>query len=147
MVKLSGKCLCEAIQYEVMSPLGPIYNCHCSKCRRWHGSAFRTRASVESKNFTWVKGMEHLSNYSSSGNTIKHFCSICGSALISTYKDKQDFIGLPLGGLEQDPGSRPIANIFTASKSPWYDITDGLTNYDAWPPGAEKVVRGNQNEV
>ncbi|WP_115333008.1 GFA family protein [Legionella busanensis] len=39
------------IAYEIKGPLGPIVNCHCSKCRKWHGAAFRTRCTVESKNF------------------------------------------------------------------------------------------------
>ena len=71
MKKLTGKCLCEAIAYEVMGELGTIVNCHCSKCRRWHGAAFRTRAPLARKNFKWVKGEEHLSHYQSSQNNVK----------------------------------------------------------------------------
>jgi hypothetical protein len=51
---LTGRCLCEA--YEISGELGPIYNCHCSKCRRWHGAAFRTRASIKKNQFKWIKG-------------------------------------------------------------------------------------------
>ena len=36
---LTGRCLCEAIQYEIEGELGTVVNCHCSKCRRWHGAA------------------------------------------------------------------------------------------------------------
>ncbi|PHQ80006.1 MAG: aldehyde-activating protein [Coxiella sp. (in: Bacteria)] len=143
MEKLTGQCLCGAIAYEIDGPLGPIYNCHCSKCRRWHGSAFRTRASVESKHFKWVRGEERLSKYHSSDTIIKTFCSVCGSNLISIIEDNPEFIGLPIGGLEQDPGNRPIANIYAASKAPWYDICDGLPQYDEWPPGAADTVRGS----
>ena len=76
MKKFTGKCLCGAIAYEINGELGTIVNCHCSKCRRWHGSAFRTRAAVESKKFHWRRGEEHLSKYHSSENVIKTFCSI-----------------------------------------------------------------------
>ena len=104
------------------------------RCRRWHGSAFRTRASVKSKDFKWVQGEEHLTKYQSSEHNIKTFCSICGSNLISSYEDNPEYIGLPIGGLEQDPGNRPLANIYVASKAPWYEITDGLPQYDGEPP-------------
>ena len=144
MKKLTGSCLCEAISYEINGELGPIYNCHCSKCRRWHGAAFRTRAAVETKYFKWLSGEEHLSRYHSSDNVVKTFCSICGSNLISYFDNNPDFIGLPLGGLEQDPGTRPQANIFVGSKAPWYEITDGLPQYDEWPPGGGAVVRGGK---
>ncbi len=133
MKKLTGKCLCSAIAYEVNDALGPIVNCHCSMCRRWHGSAFRTRCTIESKNFKWLKGEEHLSTYHSSEQVIKTFCSVCGSNLISMYEDKPDYIGLPIGGLDQDPDSRPIANIYVESKSPWYEITDNLPQYAELP--------------
>jgi len=133
MKKLTGKCLCDAIAYEVDGGLGPIVNCHCSKCRRWHGAAFRTRCTVESKKFRWLRGEEHLSKYHSSKNVIKTFCSICGSCLISMYEDQPGYFGLPIGGLDQDPDSRAIANIFVESKSPWYDITDGLPEFRELP--------------
>jgi hypothetical protein len=36
MQLLTGRCLCEGVAYEIRGELGPIFNCHCSKCRRWH---------------------------------------------------------------------------------------------------------------
>jgi len=134
MKKLTGKCLCGAIAYEINGKLGPIVNCHCSMCRRWHGAAFRTRCTVESKHFKWLKGEELLSKYHSSESLSQTFCSICGSSLISMYDDKPDYFGLPIGGLDQDPGNRPVAHIFVGSKAPWYEITDDLTQYEAEPP-------------
>ena len=146
MKKLTGQCLCGQITYEVKGALGPIVNCHCLLCRRWHGSAFRTRSAVESKNFKWLQGEEFLSKYRSSARIIKTFCSVCGSNLISLLEDNPDFIGLPIGGLEQDPGGRPEMHIFVGSKSPWHDITDDLPQYDEWPPGGADAVRRSNDE-
>lgn len=133
MGKLTGKCLCGKISYEINGSLGPIVNCHCSMCRRWHGAAFRTRCTVASKAFKWVKGEKYLSKYHSSEMVIKTFCKLCGSNLISIYNDRPEYIGLPIGALEQDPGSRPKANIFVKDKAPWYEITDGLPQYHELP--------------
>lgn len=133
MKTLTGRCLCREIVYEINGPLGPIVNCHCRQCRRWHGAVFRTRCTVESKNFRWLQGQELLSEYHSSETVVKTFCRICGSNLISTYDDNPEYIGLPIGALEQDPGSRPIAHIFVGSKSQWYDIVDDLPQYDELP--------------
>jgi hypothetical protein len=133
MKTLTGRCLCQAIAYEITGTLGPIVNCHCSQCRRWHGAAFRTRASVKKHQFRWLSGEIHLSKYDVSESVTHTFCSICGSCLITLYKDATDIIGLPLGGLEQDPGARPQANLFVDSKAPWYTLCDGLPQYSARP--------------
>ena len=140
MKKFTGECLCGNIAYEISGQLGPIINCHCSNCRRWHGSAFRTRSAVESKNFKWLRGEQLLSKYHSSEHVIKTFCSICGSNLISILENNPDFIGLPIGALEQDPGNRPLMHVFVDSKAPWYEITDDLPQHNTWPPkGADSV--------
>jgi hypothetical protein len=137
---LTGRCLCEGIAYEIRGELGPIYNCHCSKCRRWHGAAFRTRATIDATQFRWMRGEDLLARYPSSDLVLKHFCRVCGSNLISTYEDKPDKIGIPLGGLDQAPGNRVEGHFFVASKSPWYEITDDLPQYDTWPGSVDKVM-------
>jgi hypothetical protein len=37
------------------------------------------------------------------------------------------------GSLEDDPGGRPLAHIFVASKAPWFEIADDLPQ-SAGPP-------------
>lgn len=139
MELIRGRCLCEAVSYQITGELGPVFNCHCSKCRRWHGAAFRTRASINSSQFQWLEGEAYLSRYKSSDMVTKTFCSICGSNLASFYEDRPDIIGIPLGGLETDPGARPEAHIFVDSKAPWYEISDQLPRYAEWPDSEARV--------
>jgi hypothetical protein len=135
---LTGRCLCEGVIYEVEGELGPAFNCHCSKCRRWHGAAFRSRASIRTEQFRWARGEELLSRFTL-GKATRHFCQVCGSNLITSYADRPEVLGLPLGGLEQHPGRVPEAHIFVGSKSPWYEISDGLPQFEGWPGGEAKV--------
>lgn len=137
---ISGKCLCEAIEYEIQGALGPIYNCHCSKCRRWHGAAFRTRASINKNQLKWLKGSDNLSSYKSSDHVTKYFCKTCGSPLISTYDNKPEILGIPLGGLEGLSELTPEAHIFVGSKATWHNITDSIPQFESWP-GSEEAVR------
>lgn len=139
MQLLTGRCLCEGVAYEIRGELGPIFNCHCSKCRRWHGAAFRTRATINANQFTWLKGRELVAGYHSSEFVVKHFCKVCGSNLISTYENDPYKIGVPLGGLDQSPNNKPEGHFWVGSKSPWYAITDGLPQYETWPGSHEKV--------
>jgi hypothetical protein len=136
---LTGRCLCEGVAYEIRGELGPIFNCHCSKCRRWHGAAFRTRATVKASQFKLVRGEDLLTRYHSSEYVVKHFCKVCGSNLISTYDNNPDIIGVPLGGLDQAPHNKPEGHIWAGSKSPWYEIADGLPQYETWPASHAKV--------
>jgi len=140
MSNITGKCLCETVNYQISGSLGPIYNCHCSKCRRWHGAAFRTRTSILRKQFSWLSGEGNLSTYDSSANVTRYFCRTCGSPLISTYKDHPQVLGIALGALEGDFDNRPEGHLFTDSKASWHEITDDLPQHPGWP-GAEALVR------
>lgn len=144
MTQLTGKCLCEAVTYEIQGQLGPIFNCHCSKCRRWHGAAYRTRSSIRSDQFRWVSGEDNLSRYAASDKVTKYFCKTCGSPLISTYQDRPDVLGIPLGALEGDIAGGPVAHIFTGSKASWHEITDSLPQFEEWPV-SEAHVRATRD--
>jgi len=50
---LTGRCLCEGVEYRIAGELGPIVNGHGSRGRRWHGAAFRTRASIQASQFQY----------------------------------------------------------------------------------------------
>ena len=139
MVKLTGKCLCESIKYSYEGKMGDIVHCHCSKCRRWHGSAFRTRTIIEKKGFRWLKGENTLSYYDSSENVTKTFCKNCGSNLISIYKNNDDILGLPLGGVEGKLDNKESYHIFTKFKADWHEISDDLERYDELPSEARCI--------
>jgi len=144
MKKLTGKCLCECVSYQIEGKLGSVFNCHCLKCRRWHGAAFRTRASINVSQFQWISGEDNLSSYNSSENVTKFFCKSCGSPLISTYIDRPDVLGIPLGGLQGDLEIDSQAHIFVSSKANWYEIQDSFPQFESWPESESKVRETNK---
>ena len=145
--KLSGQCLCGAIAYHITTEIKSIVHCHCLQCRRWHGAAFRSRAAIPSKDFSWTQGEHHLSQYCSSDNVIKTFCSICGSNLISILKDQPDMIGLPIAAIEQNIQPQSVMHIFVDSKASWYEIQDNAPQHQEWPPGGADAVRNQHNQT
>jgi hypothetical protein len=102
-------------------------------CRKAQGSAFRARAAVPRAAFRWTRGEALLARYESSPGTVRCFCSVCGSPLASFFPDDPDWIGLPLGPLDGDPGVRPAFHVHVASKAPWFEITDDLPQYATVP--------------
>jgi hypothetical protein len=129
-----GSCLCGGVAYEIDGEIGPIVYCHCSMCRRWHGTAFRTRAAVRKRDFRFVRGEELISEYRSSPDTLKRFCRVCGSPLVNSWDPDPEHYGLALGTLATDPGRRPACHVFVGSKAPWYEITDELPQFAEFPP-------------
>lgn len=129
-----GSCLCGKIEYEIHGALTGVLNCHCSMCRKAHGAAFRTRASVQAKDFHWLSGEHLLAYYESSPGEFRSFCKVCGANLITKFKNNEDVYGFPLGMLDTDPGVKPTHHVFVGSKAPWFEITDNLPQYGELPP-------------
>jgi hypothetical protein len=131
---LTGSCLCAGVRYEIEGSLTEVRNCHCSICRKAHGAAFRSRASVRARDFRWTSGEQLITWYDSSPGTHRGFCSRCGSPLLSRFDDMPEVYGLPLGCLDADPGVRPAMHIFVGSKAPWFEICDSLPQFEGYPP-------------
>jgi hypothetical protein len=135
--KLGGSCLCGGVKYEIHGELSTPLNCHCSRCRKAQGAAFRTRALVKVDDFSWVRGEELLTYYESSPGNHRGFCRVCGAPIHSIYDNKPEVYGLPLGALDDDPQVKPAYHVFVGSKAPWYDITDALPRYAEFPPAGK----------
>ena len=132
MSVVRGSCLCGGVKFEIMGPLIRVLNCHCSKCRKQHGAAFRSRARVGIADFKWLQGEELVKFYESSPGFHRGFCSLCGSPIIN--KSSAPEFGVPLGTLDADPGVRPELHCFVANKAPWFEITDDLPQFGEYPP-------------
>ena len=130
-----GTCLCGPLRYEVDGPFSAMRNCHCSMCRKQHGSLFATYAIAPAKSFRWLAGEDRVAKYQSSDHA-RSFCPTCGSAAPGVMPE-MGIVFLPAGNLEGDPGIKPQRHIFAGSKAPWFDITDQLPQHEAYPPGVE----------
>jgi hypothetical protein len=129
---IHGSCLCRSVRWQVEKPLERMSHCHCSMCRKSHGTAFATYGSADARGFSWRTGEEHIVRYRSSAYAERWFCRVCGSNVPELSDGRAS---IPAGCLDEDPGVRPYGHIFTASKAPWYVIPDdGLPRYDAYPP-------------
>jgi hypothetical protein len=121
-----GSCLCGAVRFEIRGPLGPMSHCHCAMCRKAHGAAFGTYASVRRSDFALLAGADAIASYRSSPTVTRTFCRTCGATLQWISDDRPDALDIAIGTLDDDPVIRPGLHIFTAWKAPWFEITDGL---------------------
>ena len=130
---IRGSCLCQRITFEITQEPEELCNCHCSMCRKAHGAAFATFVRVRTSGFRFLTGDNHLVRYRSSPPVERSFCDTCGTPLLFLHDALADTAWLVAGTLDDDPGIRPSSHIFVASKAPWHDITDGITQYRDYP--------------
>ena len=129
-----GRCLCGALTWEQDEPLRTTVHCHCSMCRKHHGTGFATFVAGPIAGFRWISGGEGRGHYRSSEKGARSFCRVCGSAGPSTMPELGIAVA-PAAGFDDAPGIKPESHIFAGSKAPWDAITDALPQFDAYPPG------------
>jgi hypothetical protein len=126
-------CLCGSVRYEFAAPLTTMAHCHCSMCRKHHGSAFATFVGGPLEGFAWLAGEAQLATYRSSEQGARSFCRTCG-AVGPTLLPEMGVALAPAGNLESDPGIRPQCHMFATSKAAWFEITDLLPQHAGYPP-------------
>lgn len=126
-----GSCLCGAVQFEA-DPFDSMVHCHCSMCRRHHGSMFATFLTGGAGSFHWLAGQDSVIAYRSSAKGLRPFCRTCGS-VAPTALPEIGIAFIPAGNLEGDPGLRPSRHMFAGSGVAWFPITDGLPQWEELP--------------
>ena len=129
--RLSGQCLCGAVRYSVADQFRYCLNCHCSRCRRSTGSAFKPFAGIERAQFEISAGAEQLLCFGDAAGYDAR-CGTCGSLLYSLVRNGT-FVHVTLGTLTDTPSVRPSAHIFVGSKAPWFTISDQLPQHAELP--------------
>jgi hypothetical protein len=105
MAARTGACRCGRLRYQLTCELGFTFHCHCSFCRRIHGSAFTTVALVPRAVFRWS----------------------------AASAEPEVFVTLVVGSLDDQRDVAPWAHLNTESKAPWFEIADALPQFAAFP--------------
>ena len=133
---MKGSCLCGAVVFEAEAPAGGlrIGLCSCRFCRKAHAAPFNAYATVPRENFRWLQGEDRVQTYASSPGKNRHFCSICGSQLVAEHPGEPDLL-LRVALLDEDPGTRPVEQIFRSHEVSWLAWEGDIKRFDEWPSG------------
>lgn len=126
---LKGSCVCGAIHYEVEDAFEYALSCHCSKCRKATGSAFKPFGGIGIDRFRVTRGEDNLTIFGDPEATRDHFCSTCGSLLWSVVRENR-YAHVTYGTLIDNPGLKPQAHIMVGSRAEWEEITDNLPQHE-----------------
>lgn len=148
-----GQCLCGSVRWRYDGEFHALTHCHCSLCRKAHGTGFATYAMGARASFTWEAGEEFRVQRESSPGFVRAFCARCGSVVPNT--SLGEWVAAPAGGFIDELGLTPTAHIFVASRAPWVFLDDDLPRHDYYPgqttapvpspalsPGVADTVRG-----
>jgi hypothetical protein len=140
-VRATGGCLCGRVRYEIVGELMPVVNCHCSKCRRFHGHVGAYAATrrehlvlAEAAGLKWYRSVQD-----ETPNVFRGFCKECGSSLFWDPRGKQQ-ISIAAGSIDPPTGLDTERHVWLSQKSDYYTITDGL------PCHEERFARGDSGE-
>lgn len=129
---LAGGCFCGATLYEVADEFQYAMNCHCSQCRRTTGAAFKPLAGIEIGKLTLTRGQENLMIVGDPAAGHDVHCGSCGSLLYSRVREN-GWAHVAMGTLIDPPAIRPSMHIMVGSMAPWFQITDDLPQFAAFP--------------
>lgn len=131
---IAGSCLCGEVRYELQNPI-TMFQCHCTRCRKARGAAHGANLFCRLDDFRWTQGEERVVDYKLPEAKYYGvaFCNQCGASVPRASKER-GIVVVPVSGLDTDPGMRPVAHIFVASKAPWFEITDAIQQFPEGPP-------------
>jgi hypothetical protein len=127
---ITGSCLCGKVIYAISGKMGDIVHCHCKTCRKAHGAAFSSVASVADESIT-IQGKDSLKYFESSKGKKRYFCSNCGTQIYAKKEGKKHII-LRLGSLDSEPNAIEKSHIWVSKKAPWYTINSDLPEHQTY---------------
>ena len=85
-----------------------------------------------------MNGEQHVVKWESMPGFFRCFCGRCGSVVPGAPVGNLMFV--PVGSFDDDPGARAEMHIFVGSKPPWFEITDDIPQFEAYPKGLDLPV-------
>lgn len=129
--RASGGCLCGAVRFEVHGELLPVMNCHCSKCRRFHGN-FGAYSATRRDNLVFTRSDDlkwYRSTLDETPDVYRGFCSECGSSLFWDPRGKAN-ISIAAGALDPPTGLSTTRHVWISQKGDYYTISDELPQHE-----------------
>jgi hypothetical protein len=135
---LRGQCACGEVQFVVENAFEYAFYCHCSRCRLRTGSAFAAIAGVGIDKLRVIAGDDHLLIEGECADGYGARCRRCHGFLFAAVRERR-YLHVSLGVLSGIPNRLPDHHIYVGSKAPWFEITDGLPQYEELPDSGAPV--------
>ncbi|QXI40303.1 GFA family protein [Pseudomonas xantholysinigenes] len=121
-----GSCLCGTVRYALACAPKAVTHCHCRQCRKGHGAAFASYASVPREALQILGGIAAIRDFQSSAQVVRQFCGHCGSTLFwsRTTGDFAGWVSVALGTLDTHFVARKHKHVHGESAAAWAQFND-----------------------
>ena len=131
--KITGSCLCGAVEYAVENEFVFMFMCHCAHCRKISGSSYASNLFSDTNSFLWTKGEDNVVRFDTPGRDFtKAFCKDCGSGVPYASKSSDKFV-IPAGSLNAEPNCLKTYKIFMAENTGWMSDYPQAETCQAFP--------------
>ncbi len=121
--KLSDRCACGSIRYQLLAPPMIVHCCHCDDCQRLTGSGFVLNAIIETRAIKLLRGEPVPAPVPrENGPHDIYRCPECQTALWSRYGRKYDIRFVRVGTLDEPAALEPDVHIYTRWKLKWLKL-------------------------
>jgi hypothetical protein len=134
----SGACFCGGVRF-ALARIKSVVHCHCSMCRRAHGAAFVTWATVKRSDFQLDDGKGLLTTFRSSPEAVRRFCRRCGTMMFFEGERWADEVHVARALICQGEIAQPTAHVFWDDRVDWTVRDDDLPCYGG-ASGTEKIA-------
>jgi len=126
----AGSCLCGCVAIELRGVLRPSVACHCVQCRKTSGH-YVSATQVEPDQMVMTSDAT-LAWYQSSPKAERGFCNKCGSSLFWRHVADGGRVSVMSGSIDGETGLTTEHHIYVADKGDYYDIADGLPQFETY---------------
>jgi hypothetical protein len=134
-MSVTGGCQCGAVRFRVEA-VGEVSICHCRMCQKALGGVFGPYA--EAKGLVWTRG--ERKRFQSSNKIWRGFCGDCGTPL--TFEHIGGLVSIAIGAFDQPASLRPVEQLDSPARLPWFEDLAGLPNHPTDEPRAAAYLAG-----
>lgn len=87
----SGRCFCNAVEFEISGEPFAMGHCHCESCRQWSGTPVTSFSLWKYGALTFIKGAEQVGAFNKTPKATRKWCKKCGGHIL-TESEQSGFI-------------------------------------------------------
>ena len=118
--RVSGRCLCGAVEIEIDFPAFWSWHDHSVVSRRAHGAAYATYVGCWRKHARVTKGQRSIARFAdATTESTRSFCSRCGTPLLYERKHSRHMVNIPRALFTSRTGREPRYHVGIEELQDW----------------------------
>lgn len=134
MEKISGACLCGAVEYECVEEAVMGGHCQCTDCQKISGAGHISSVVVPRGSLRIRGNLRFHEKKADSGNIVRRgFCPQCGCHIYAENSGMPQFEFIRAGSLDNLEAFTPTMVVFARSGASWDYVDPALPKFDTMP--------------